>query len=206
MTAGEVLAAVDQLRPNQYDAERKLRWLRRLDGQLLLELEATHRQNKAIRSGDSLAAAASTDDLVLPPPAGGQASDGDPAEAIRSGDSLAAAAGDPDGALGGEASPSGGGAEQSEAEGASDGGQRPEGASELLSRLPDPYTADTELPAPFPYDEALYTAWLFCQIDLHNGEIGKYNQSLALFQSAWRSLADHLNRTRRPCGEGRWKL
>ena len=39
MTAGEVLAAVDGLRPNQYDAERKLRWLRRLDGQLLLELE-----------------------------------------------------------------------------------------------------------------------------------------------------------------------
>ena len=123
MTAGELIAQVDRLRHNQYCAEEKLQWLRRLDGQIRRELDGTH---------------------------------------------------EPQGA-------------------------QPNGADE-------PYTEDTVLRVGFPYDTELYTAYLFSQIDLHNGEIGKYNQSLALFQSAWRSLADHLNRTRRPCGAAAWRL
>ena len=57
-----------------------------------------------------------------------------------------------------------------------------------------------------PYDEELYTAYLFCQIDLHNGEIARYNQSLGLLAAAWRQMADALNRARRPTGAGRFAL
>ena len=42
MTAGEVIAQADELRPNAYSAEQKLRWLRRLDGQILSEIWETH--------------------------------------------------------------------------------------------------------------------------------------------------------------------
>ena len=67
-------------------------------------------------------------------------------------------------------------------------------------------TQDTVLLAPFPYDGELYTAFLFTQIDLHNAEIGKYNQSAALLASAWRQLADHVNRTRAPRGRRALRL
>ena len=119
MSAGELLAAVDALRPNQYGAAEKLAWLRLLDGKLVSELLA------------------------------------------------------------------------------------PAGAAPL-SPMPD-YGADTALLAPFPYDWALYTNWLFAQIDLHNAEIVKYNQSMTLFAAAWRELADFFNRRRSPRG-GPWQL
>ncbi len=123
MTAGELIAQVDRLRPNQYCAEEKLQWLRRLDGQIRRELDGTH---------------------------------------------------EPQGA-------------------------QPDGADE-------PYTEDTVLRVGFPYDTELYTAYLFSQIDLHNGEIGKYNQSLTLLSAAWRQLADSINRERLPKQKGAWRL
>lgn len=42
MTAGEAIAAVDALRPNQYTTEQKLHWLRLLDGQVRIELFGSH--------------------------------------------------------------------------------------------------------------------------------------------------------------------
>ena len=72
--------------------------------------------------------------------------------------------------------------------------------------LPEPYADETELLAPFPWGEALYEAWLFCQIDLHNGEIGRYQQSLELLQTAWRSLADALRRRRAPGRPAPWRV
>ena len=116
MTAGELIAAVDALRPNQYESEQKLRWLRELDEKLLLECRAPEKE------------------------------------------------------------------------------------------LPESYTEDSALLAPFPYDWGLYTNWLFCQIDLNNAEILKYNQSMTLFSAAWRQLADHWNRTRELGMFERWKL
>jgi len=115
MTAGELITRVDELRPNTYGRELKLRWLRRLDSQIAREIQNTH---PGLPQGE----------------------------------------------------------------------------------LAEPYEPDTELTAPFPYDEELYTAYLFCQIDLHNGEISKYNQSLALLAAAWRQLADWVNRTQTPGG------
>ena len=69
-----------------------------------------------------------------------------------------------------------------------------------------PYTAQSTLLVRFPYDTELYTAYLFCQIDLHNGEISRYNQSLALLSAAWRQLADAINRGSLPKGKNGWKL
>ena len=134
MTAGEAVSLVDELRPNQYSTAQKLRWLRRLDGQILAELESTHE----------------------PGPLGFV-----PVEEAENAETPA---------------------------------------------LPAVYDSDTELLAPFPYDEELYSAYLFCQIDLHNAEIQKYNQSLALLAAAWRQLADFINRRRRPRGARRWRL
>ena len=124
MTAGELIARVDRLRPNQYAAEEKLQWLKRLDGQIRRELEETH--------------------------------------------------------------------------------QRP--AGQAAEQEDGPYTEETALRVGFPYDEELYTAYLFCQIDLHNGEISRYNQSLALLGAAWRQLADAVNRQSLPKSGGGWKL
>ena len=42
MTAGELIAAVDALRPNQYTAAQKLRWLQLLDAKLHDELLALY--------------------------------------------------------------------------------------------------------------------------------------------------------------------
>ena len=123
MTAGEVIAAVDALRPNQYGAAEKLRWLQRLDGQIREELEQTHE----------------------PPPAG-------------------------------------------------------------LTEAELPYCEETVLRVGAPYDEELYTAYLFSQIDLHNGEIARYKQSIALLSAAWRQMADALNRSRMPKGKGSFAL
>ncbi len=160
MTAGEILDRVDALRPNAYSAEQKLRWLRRLDGQILLELLETH-------------------EGAVPP-------------TVACGDT----------------SPAGGG------NGAESVGQLPpagevshcsQGAGELPSLL-ECYDQQTQLLAPFPWGEGVYIAGLFCQIDLHNGEIQKYNQSLSLLAAAWRSLADWINRSAMPKGAGGWKM
>lgn len=42
MTAAALIAAVDALRPNQYTNAQKLGWLRRLDGQIKVELLDSH--------------------------------------------------------------------------------------------------------------------------------------------------------------------
>ena len=146
MTAGELIARVDALRPNVYSPERKLEWLRRLDGQIRAELLLTHKS--ADRRG--------------------------PAALARTGE-----------------------------------GEHPEFEipnSESSSALPERYDLQTQLLAPEPWGEALYTAGLFCQIDLHNGEIQRYNQSLSLLAAAWRGYADWLNRERMPLGVGGWKM
>ncbi len=121
MTAGELIAQVDTLRPNQYSLAQKLQWLQRVDGQVRLELEQSHEPESEIPPWEA-------------------------------------------------------------------------------------YTEQTELLVQFPYDTELYTAYLFCQIDLHNGEISRYNQSLALLSAAWRQVADSINRSRMPKSSGDWRL
>lgn len=56
---------------------------------------------------------------------------------------------------------------------------------------------DTVLIAPAPYDE-LYVRWLEAQIDYANGEIGKYNNSMALYNEAVSSFRNYYNRVHKP--------
>lgn len=71
---------------------------------------------------------------------------------------------------------------------------------------PARYDAETPLLLPFPYGQPLYRAWLFTQLDLVNGEIVRYNQSLTMFQWLWRQYVDALNRTRAPRAAGGWRV
>ena len=57
---------------------------------------------------------------------------------------------------------------------------------------------DKELLVPFPYDEDLYNFFLQSQIDRENGEMGKYNQTVTLYNNAYRIFADWYNRTHLP--------
>lgn len=58
----------------------------------------------------------------------------------------------------------------------------------------------TEMLVPHPYDE-LYIRWLETQIDYHNGEYGKYNNSMAMYNSAYNSFANYYNRNHMPKGK-----
>lgn len=63
------------------------------------------------------------------------------------------------------------------------------------------YTPDTDpetvLLAPMPYDD-VYMYYLFCQIDLQNQELEKYNNDNALFSAAYTALRNYWNRTHMP--------
>ncbi len=58
--------------------------------------------------------------------------------------------------------------------------------------------ADTALLVPAPYDE-LYLWWLSAQIDFYNGEFGRYNNSIVLFNtgfSVYKELYHRINASR----------
>lgn len=63
------------------------------------------------------------------------------------------------------------------------------------------YTEDTpnetQLIVPAPYDE-LYIKWLEAQIDYANGEINKYNASIAMYNTYLTSFANYYNRNHMP--------
>ena len=65
-----------------------------------------------------------------------------------------------------------------------------------------PYTASTdtttELIVPYPYDEDVYNYYLQSMIDRENGETAKYNQSAALYNSAYTAYLSYYNRTVQP--------
>lgn len=52
---------------------------------------------------------------------------------------------------------------------------------------------ETELLAPAPYD-ILYVRWMEAMIDYHNGELRKYGNSSAMFNSAYADFAAWYNR------------
>lgn len=59
---------------------------------------------------------------------------------------------------------------------------------------------NTVLLIPEPYDEA-YLRWMEAQIDYHNGEYSKYNNSIELFNTAYKAYQDYYNRTHMPIGK-----
>ena len=58
---------------------------------------------------------------------------------------------------------------------------------------------DTVLIASAPYD-ILYLRWLEAQIDYANAELGKYNNSITMFNSAYADFRNHYNRKNMPKG------
>ena len=63
------------------------------------------------------------------------------------------------------------------------------------------YTEDTDLSAqlliPAPYDE-VYLFWLESKIDYSNGEYGRYNNTIAMFNTAYAEFDRYYNRTHMP--------
>ena len=66
------------------------------------------------------------------------------------------------------------------------------------------YTESTDpgtvLLIPEPHDEA-YLRWLEAQIDYHNGEYDKYNNSIEMFNTIWKEFHNDYNRTHMPIGK-----
>lgn len=59
---------------------------------------------------------------------------------------------------------------------------------------------ETELLIPAPYDE-VYLRWMEAQIDYHNGEYGKYNNAITMYNTAYEAYQNHYNRTHMPIGK-----
>lgn len=59
---------------------------------------------------------------------------------------------------------------------------------------------ETQLLVPAPFD-VMYIRWLEAQIDYHNGEIGRYSNSMAMFNSAYSAYAREYNRRHIPLGK-----
>ena len=58
----------------------------------------------------------------------------------------------------------------------------------------------TVLLVPAPYDD-IYLKWLEAQIDYHNGELNKYNNSSVAYNDAYDLYQKHYNRTHMPKGK-----
>ena len=63
------------------------------------------------------------------------------------------------------------------------------------------YTAetpmDTKLIVSAPYED-IYIKWLEAQIDYANGEYGKYNNSITMYNTAYSAFEKYYNRTHKP--------
>lgn len=64
---------------------------------------------------------------------------------------------------------------------------------------------DTRMIVSAPYDE-LYIRWLEAQIDYANGEIGKYNNSMSLYNEAVSSFRNYYNRVHKPLQKNSMKF
>lgn len=56
---------------------------------------------------------------------------------------------------------------------------------------------DTELIVKAPYDD-IYIKWLEAQMDYYTGEIGKYSNSMTMYNTAYSAFERHYNRHNMP--------
>ena len=73
------------------------------------------------------------------------------------------------------------------------------GEGVVFSGYNDDTPIDTELLIPHPYDD-VYRFWLEAQIDYANGEYTKYNNSMAMFNTAYSAFERYYNRMHMPKG------
>lgn len=57
-----------------------------------------------------------------------------------------------------------------------------------------------ELLVKAPFDE-IYLRWMEAMIDFHNGEYGKYNNAVDMFNTVYESYQSYYNRTHMPKGK-----
>ena len=75
-----------------------------------------------------------------------------------------------------------------------------EGGESISFKEYDEMTALTQkLLVPHPYDD-VYIKWLEAQIDYANGEYGKYNNSITMYNTAYSAYERYYNRTHMPKG------
>lgn len=77
-----------------------------------------------------------------------------------------------------------------------------EGAERVVYSGYDENTDEnTELLVQAPFDD-IYLRWMEAQIDYHNGEFDKYNNSITMFNTAFTAFANYYNRTHMPLSGG----
>lgn len=74
-----------------------------------------------------------------------------------------------------------------------------EGEAGAFDGYDDSTDLSTVLLVPPPYDE-VYIRWLEAQIDYTNGEYGRYNNSMAMYNAAYSTFSRFYNRTHMPRG------
>ena len=74
-----------------------------------------------------------------------------------------------------------------------------EGEEVTFTGYDDSTDMATEMLVPAPFDE-VYLRWLEAQIDYHNGEYDKYNNSILMYQAAYDAYANYYNRNHMPKG------
>lgn len=75
-----------------------------------------------------------------------------------------------------------------------------EGAGDIVFNGYDISSLETELLVPAPYDD-IYIKWLEAQIHYNNSEIGKYNNSMTMYNSTYSTYERYYNRTHTPIGK-----
>lgn len=76
-----------------------------------------------------------------------------------------------------------------------------EGAEEVVfGGYTEETSLTTELLVPAPYDE-IYLYWLESKIDYWNGETGRYNNSINMYNSVYAEYEKNYNRTHMPKGK-----
>lgn len=75
-----------------------------------------------------------------------------------------------------------------------------EGEEVTFNGYDDSTDTSTELLVPAPFDE-VYLLWMEAQIDYHNGEYEKYNNSIDMFNTSYNSYQNYYNRTHMPKGK-----
>ena len=75
-----------------------------------------------------------------------------------------------------------------------------EGGSTIEFNGYDTSSLEIKLLVPAPYDD-IYIKWLEAQINYNIGEIGKYNNSMTMYNSAYSTYERYYNRTHMPIGK-----
>ena len=234
MTCGDIIARCDELEPNQYGTTLKLYWLSILDGQVIDELLKTHvfppfaprppiqwkdpldrwgwdrpPREPAFPPQSGLPGSKEWENRPIwgppgpppfpPPKPSEEEEEGEAGEGSESSEDACQCEDCPNMGEGtGNTCRCGGRHNKDEDEEEEEKKEPPK----------PPYTsAADELIILDPYGSQIYLHWLQAQIASENSEIAKYNQQMALYNTAYQTFCNYINRTympKRPHGGNRF--